>query len=187
VAKKPLHRPSLFPRCGALYSALLLGLFLASTLTPAARAHPIRTSYAEADFRPETQKLEIALRVYPDDLETALTAHAGHPITLAQTTPPAFDLALLAYLRATFLLRTAEGTTPALHLLGRELKDNAQHLWIYFYCTLPGGPAGARLAHRVLRAAFPTQLNALRLGQKGQTLLFLNDTEKELAPAPAKP
>ena len=187
MVKKLLNLPRFFLRCDALYPAVFLGLVLASTFTSAVHAHPIRTSYAEADFRPETQKLEIALRVYPDDLETALSAHAGHPITLAQTTPPAFDLALLAYLRATFLLRTAEGTTPALHLLGRELKDNAQHLWIYFYCTLPGGPAGARLAHRVLRDAFPNQLNALRFGQKGQTLLFLNDAEKELAPAPAKP
>lgn len=165
----------------------LFGLVLASTLLPAAHAHPIRTSYAEADFRSETQKFEIALRVYPDDLETALTAHAGHSITLANTPPPAFDLALLAYLRATFLLRAADGTAPELNLLGRELKDNAQHLWIYFYCTLPGGPSGARLAHRFLRDIFPDQLNALRLGQKSQTLLFLNDTEKELAPGPAKP
>ena len=153
----------------------------------ATHAHPIRTSYAEADFRPETQKFEIALRVYPDDLETALTAHAGHSITLANTPPPAFDLALLAYLRATFILRAANGTTPVLYLLGRELKDNAQHLWIYFDCTLPGGPTGARLSHRILRDTFPEQLNALRLGQKGQTLLFLNNVEKELTPAPTKP
>jgi len=165
----------------------LFGLVLAATLIPAAHAHPIRTSYAEADFRSETEKFEIALRVYPDDLEAALSAHAGHPITLARTAPPAFDLALLAYLRATFLLRAADGTTPVLYLLGRELKDNAQHLWIYFDCTLPGGPTGARLSHRILRDTFPEQLNALRLGQKGQTLLFLNDTEKELAPRPAKP
>jgi len=187
VVKKILPGPRRLPRGGARYLALVFGFLLAAALTPAARAHPIRTSYAEADFRPETQKLEIALRVYPDDLETALTAHAGRPITLAHTPPPAFDLALLAYLRATFLLRAADGTTPALHLLGRELKDNAQHLWIYIYCTLPGGPAGAQLAHRVLRDTFPEQLNALRLGSKGPTLLFLNDAEKELAPAAAKP
>jgi hypothetical protein len=84
-------------------------------------------------------------------------------------------------------LRAANGTTPVLYLLGRELKDNAQHLWIYFDCTLPGGPTGARLSHRILRDTFPEQLNALRLGQKGQTLLFLNNVEKELTPAPTKP
>ena len=187
MVKKILLGPRPVPRGGAQYLALVFGFLLAAALTPAARAHPIRTSYAEADFRPETQKLEIALRIYPDDLETALTARVGHPVTLAHTPPPTFDLALLAYLRATFLLRAADGTAPELHLLGRELKDDAQHLWVYFYCTLPGGPSGARLAHRFLRDVFPDQLNALRLGQKGQTLLFLNDAEKELAPVPAKP
>ncbi len=161
-------------------SVLLLFLILAfpSRVT----AHPIHTSYAEADFRPETKKLEVALRVYPDDLETALTARAGKKITLEHTPPPAFDVLLLAYLRATFLLRTADGIMPTLHLVGRELKDRDQHLWIYFECALPGGLTGARLSHRFLRDAFPEQLNALRPSKTATTLLFLNDTEKTLVP-----
>lgn len=176
-------RPSSFRfSCGfAFFAGNLSVLFLILALAPIASAHPIRTSFAEADFRPETHKLEIALRVYPDDLEAALTARTGQPISLARTPPPAFDVALLAYLRATFLLRAADDTTPTLQLIGRELKDNDQHLWIYFECTLPGGLAGTRLSHRVLRDAFPEQLNALRVGRPGKTLLFLNDQEQTLA------
>jgi len=156
VVKKNPPAPRRFPRrFTPLTCFLALGL-LSLALTPLASAHPIRTSYAEADYRPETKKLEIALRVYPDDLEAALTAHAGQPISVARTPPPAFDVALLAYLRATFLLRAADGTAPTLHLAGRELKDNDQHLWIYFECNLPGGLAGTRLSHRVLRDAFPS-------------------------------
>jgi hypothetical protein len=161
--------------CSPLFFALAIAAAPAS-------AHPIHTSYAEADFRPETKKLEIALRVYPDDLETALTTRAGKKITLERTPPPAFDILLLAYLRATFLIRASDGSTPALHLVGRELKDRDQHLWIYFECTLPGGLAGTRLSHRFLRDAFPEQLNALRVGKNGTTALFFNDAEKELAP-----
>ncbi len=167
-------------RCFAAFAGNLSVLLLILALLPTARAHPIRTSFAEADYRPESKKLEVALRVFPDDLETALSAHAGRPISLARTAPPAFDLALLAYLRATFLLRAADDSVPVLHLVGRELKDNDQHLWIFFECQIPGGLAGARLSHRVLREAFPEQLNALRLGQKGKTLLFLNNTEQPL-------
>ncbi len=168
------------PFAGNLFVPFLLLAFIA--LAPPATAHPIHTSYAEADFRPETSKLEVALRVYPDDLETALTARAGKKITLERTPPPAFDVLLLAYLRATFLLRAADGTTPTLHLVGRELKDRDQHLWIYFECTLPGGLAGSRLSHRFLRDAFPDQLNALRLGKNAPAALFLSDAEKALAP-----
>lgn len=158
---------------------LIVGFSLISTPPPAS-AHPIRSSFAEADYRAETKKLEVALRVFPDDLETALSAHAGRPISLAHTAPPAFDLALLAYLRATFLLRAADDTVPILHLVGREMKNNDQHLWIYFECQIPGDFTGVRLSHRVLRDTFPGQLNALRLGHKGQTLLFLNNTEQPL-------
>jgi len=161
-------------------SLLLLALIV---FPPLASAHPIHTSYAEADFRPETKKFEVALRVYPDDLEAALTARAGKTITLAHTPPPAFDVLLLAYLRATFLLRAADGTAPTLHLVGRELKDRDQHLWIYFECALPGGLAGARLSHRVLRDTFPEQINALRPGPTAATVLFLDDTEKPLVAA----
>lgn len=166
----------------ASFAGNLSVIFLILILAPSAPAHPIRTSFAEADFRPETKKFEIALRVYPDDLETALTTHAGRPITLARTPPPAFDLALLAYLRATFLLRAADDSAPVLHLVGRELKDQDQHLWIFFECELPGGLTGVRLSHRVLRDVFPEQLNALRIGQKGKTLLFLNNTDQPLTP-----
>ncbi|MBC7365296.1 MAG: hypothetical protein H7343_00570 [Undibacterium sp.] len=169
-----------FSRLFASFAGNLSVLLLFLTLASLASAHPIHTSYAEADFRPETGKLEVALRVYPDDLEAALTARAGKKITLEHTRPPAFDVLLLAYLRATFLLRTADGTTPTLHLVGRELKDRDQHLWIYFECSLPGGLTGARLSHRFLPDAFPEQLNALRPAKDATTLLFLNDTEKAL-------
>ena len=177
-------RPSSLPfsRRFAPFAGNLSIIFLFLTLAPIASAHPIHTSYAEADFRAETNKLEVALRVYPDDLEAALTARAGKKITLEHTPPPAFDVLLLAYLRATFLLRAADGTAPTLHLVGRELKDHDQHLWIYFECTLPGGLSGARLSHRVLRDTFPEQLNALRLGKTAPSVLFLNDAEKALAP-----
>jgi hypothetical protein len=171
-----------FSRRFASFAGHLCVLLLLLTLAPLASAHPIHTSYAEADFRPETKKLEVALRVYPDDLETALTARAGKKITLEHTPPPSFDILLLDYLRATFLIHAADGTTPTIHLVGRELKDRDQHLWIYFECSLPSGLAGTRLSHRFLRDAFPEQLNALRLGKNGTTALFFNDAEKELSP-----
>ena len=161
--------------------SLIVGLYFFAS-APHASAHPIRSSFAEADYHPETKKLEVALRVFPDDLETALSAHAGRPISLARTAPPAFDLALLAYLRETLLLRAADDSVPVLHLVGRETKDNDPHLWIYFECQIPGDFTGVRLSHRVLRETFPEQLNALRLSQKGKPLLFLNNTEQPLTP-----
>jgi hypothetical protein len=161
--------------------SLIVGLYFFAS-APHASAHPIRSSFAEADYHPETKKLEVALRVFPDDLETALSAHAGRPISLARTAPPAFDLALLAYLRATFLLRAADDSVPVLHLVGRETKDNDPHLWIYFECQIPGDFTSVRLSHRVLRETFPEQLNAIRLSQKGKPLLFLNNTEQPLTP-----
>ena len=163
---------------------LLLAFFLTCSLASIAAAHPIHTSYAEADFRPATNKLEVALRVYPDDLEAALTARVGTPVSVSKTPAVEFDALLLAYLRATFLVRAADGTTLTLHLLGRALKDRDQHLWIYLECALPDGLTGVRLSHRVLRDTFPGQLNALRLRTTAgaRTILFLDGVEKTLAP-----
>lgn len=150
----------------------------------AAAAHPIHASYAEADYRPETGKLEIALRLFTDDAEAALTARAGRKIAFGRTPAAELDALLRACLRDWFAVKSADGLLRPLTWVGRELKDAEQHLWIYVQCALPGGVAGARVHHRVLREVFSDQLNSLRVRDYGVTparqisLLFPSDAEQ---------
>ena len=162
--------------------ALLLAASLAAI--PAIKAHPIHTSYAEADYHPETGQLEIALRLFSDDAETALSARAGKKITLETTSANELDRLLLILVRTELVVKSNTGAVHLLTGVGRELKDGDQHLWLYLNCSLPGGAASARVADRVLRDQFSDQLNSVRLRDRSTspareaTLLFLNDTEQ---------
>lgn len=153
-------------------------------LSPPAGAHPVHTSYAEADYRPASGKLEIAWRLFTDDAEAALSRRAGRTLTVARTPAAELDALLLAYVQATFAVKTPAGVPATLTWVGREVTDAGQHLWIYFECALPGGPERARFSSRGLREVFSDQINSVRVRDhsttpaRQATLLFLNDAEQ---------
>ncbi|MBI5771788.1 MAG: hypothetical protein HZA93_28715 [Verrucomicrobia bacterium] len=159
--------------------AFLLAVFVAP-----GRAHPIRTSYAEADYRPASGQLEIAIRLFTDDTEAALAQRAGKKIAVASTPARELDALLFAYVRAQFTVTTTGGAAVPLTWVGRELKDQGQHLWLYVQCALPGGVAGARLRDGLLREMFSDQINSVRVRDHSRdpaaqvTLLFLRDGEQ---------
>lgn len=150
---------------------LAVALLLAAT---AGRAHPIHASFAEADFNRDTGRLEVALRVFADDLEAALSARAGRPVSLERTPAAELDLLLRAYLASHFTVRAGDAPNPAQRWVGRELRDRENEVWLYFDLPLAAGPAGARLAHRLLTDQFADQVNSVRVrdGRREVTLVF---------------
>lgn len=171
--------PFPFLRLLRLFAALLLPTLLAS---PALHAHPVHTSLAEVDYNRATQKLEIALRVFADDFEEALSLRAKKKITLANTPAAEFTTLAQAYLAETFLVRRADGTLAPHTWLGRDHKDAANELWLFFEIALPpSGLDGLRLRHAVLSTQFSDQLNSvlLRDGARSATLAFLPDSSEK--------
>lgn len=153
---------------GWLLGAGLIGL-------PAVRAHPIHRSIAEATYQESTHKLEIALRVYADDFEVALSAHAKKKISIEKTPVAEFDTFAHAYVTETFTVKSADGTARAFHWIGREIKDAENEFWLYFEVELPAGVEGTKIRHAVMTDQFRDQLNSVqvRAGTRKQTLFFL--------------
>jgi len=156
-------------------SAYRLSLFACCFLATPASAHPIHTSTAEADYNRESRQLEVSLRVFADDFEAALGDLASRKIALEKTPRAELDALTRAYLIEHFIVKTRDGTLAAQRLIGRELKDAANELWLYFELALPTGVDGARLDYTVLRERFPDQLNSVRVrdGPRQATLVFL--------------
>lgn len=151
-----------------------------------APAHPVHLGTAHADYNTATGRLEISISLDADDAETALTRRAGRRITLEQTPPAELDALLHAWLAEKFLAVDRHGAPQPLLWVGRELKVSSPHytLWLHCEVALPGGPAGARLAHLLLLDEFPRQENILRVraGGRGCTLAFRRgDTPKPVA------
>ena len=156
---------------------------LACAVAATAAAHPVHTSYAEADYRADSGKLVISLRLFSDDAEVALTARAGKKISLDKTPAAELDALLLACIRAGFTVASRDGAGQLLRWVGRGLKDGDPHLWLYVECPLPGGLAGAKFSNRLLRDVFSDQINSIRVRDRGppqrqKTLLFTTDTSQ---------
>ena len=172
-----------------LLTSLALLVFIAPAL-----AHPIHTSTAEADYNRATKQLEVSLRVFADDFEAALSDLAGQKISLEKTPRAELDALARAYLIEYFTVKTREGILASQRLIGRDLKDAANELWLYFEIALPTGLDGARIDYTVLRTRFADQLNSLliRDGSRHQTLVFLPKQPEQTVrlsppPPPANP
>ena len=153
---------------------LLCGLTLLAFAwlgTPAS-AHAVHTSTAEADYNRTTRKLEVSLRVFADDFETALGALAGETISLEKSPPATIDALARAYLTAHFIVKNRDGGLASQHWIGRELKDAANELWLHFEIDLPGGVDGLRVDYAVLKELHSDQLNSVRVRDGSRTRIL---------------
>jgi hypothetical protein len=64
---------------------VLLTLFLTSLWPTVSIKHPFHTSIGDCNYNPKTNKLEFSIRLFTDDLESAVNAQLKKPIILQQT------------------------------------------------------------------------------------------------------
>lgn len=166
--------------------ALILGLLLLSGFR--LQAHPVHQSQAHAEFNPKTQKLEVSLTVFINDLEQALTNRSGRKLFMDKTDAALFDKQVQLYLAETFVVKDATGKVAALEWLGREMEPDAEksadpEVTLFFELSLPQGLPGSTLRHTVFCEVFEDQSNLLRFtsGPKKTVWCFLKgDGEKRL-------
>ena len=129
-------------------------------------AHKFYTSLARVEYNEEAKTVEVALRVFADDLELALTRRSGRRVYLDRT-KDAPDL-VIAYLRETFEITGRDGRRAELRWVGMETE--ADRAWLYFEAPLPDGLSGATLRDRVMLELFRTQVNLVNLKYGGRQL-----------------
>jgi hypothetical protein len=131
--------------------------------------HPMHTSVAEV--REAAGRVEVTIRVFPDDLEAAVpgAAKADAGSSLAD------------YVLGTFAIAGRDGQPVPLRWRGVE------HVGDVLRLRLEGGSraslAGAAISHGLLLEHFPDQVNVVRATYDGHTatLLFLpGDAPKRL-------
>jgi hypothetical protein len=85
-----------------------------------AQAHSMHQSTAEAEYNPKTQKLEVSLTVFIDDLELALMRHSERPMSIAKTPAAEFDTQIQSYLTKTFVLTEVTGKAAGIEWVGEQ-------------------------------------------------------------------
>jgi hypothetical protein len=135
--------------------------------TPAARgvsAHKFHTSFAEADYDAETRSLQITLRTFPDDLESAVRRRGGKRVS--PDDKRAFGAQVFAYLQETFRLKTAKGEAAQLSWVGMDA--GVDSAWLYFEAPMPEGVEGAQLSQQFLCDLYDDQINLVNVKSAGK-------------------
>jgi len=159
---------------------MILGCVLATT-TQAETIHPFHISLAEVEYNAKTKKLEIALRIHPDDLEQALRDLTGKKVVLDKTKN--VDKLILKYLAKTFSVKpksTGEKKVkqkPAkIVWVGKEIK--IKWSWLYFEIPLKNGWDGIEITNRILFDQVKKQTNTM-LFKQGKKRAAINFTSKK--------
>jgi hypothetical protein len=133
--------------------------------------HPMHTSVAEVRELEAGAVLEVAIRVFPDDLNAAVPG-AGTAVA---------DSALARYVRRAFSIADRSGRPVALLWKGAERVGDV--LVLRLMGASPEGLAGASVSHGLLMEHFDDQINVVRAVYRGRTttLVFVpGDAAKRL-------
>lgn len=136
-------------------------------------AHPRHESIAEAEWNRETGKLEVALRLRPEDIESALTRVLRRSKRVNLDSTPDVDEHLQAYLGARFTLHSADSKKRQEFVwIGKEV--DLRYAWVYFELTMPAAPEQAVLSSTVLMDLLPDQVNTVLIkdGRRQSSLQF---------------
>lgn len=136
-----------------------------------ASAHPYHLSVAEIKYNAKTQNLEVALKLFTDDLEKTLSEMAGKPVQVTQNA--AVQKQIETYLQKNFRVELPQNQVANQRFIGFEKQDDAH--WFYLETPVKASQLPtAKLRNQVLVTTFPDQNNLTNLEINGQkrTLIF---------------
>ncbi len=138
---------------------------------PIPNPHKIHVSVSSLEFNQTNQEVEIAIRVFTDDLETALSRRAERPVKIDTATAGkdkrVSDL-LMAYLRSHFELKNKAGRPIVLTWSGIE--GEMDMFWLYVKGRMPGGLEGAQMRNKIFCELFEDQVNIVNAKHQGKQL-----------------
>ena len=91
------------------FACLAIGIITSGTVVSAEPPHPYHVSLAEVNWNPKSQKFEVALCLWPADLEKALGQQTGRSIDLAKE--PDVDRLIEAYVSKRFTIHSTAQLT----------------------------------------------------------------------------
>jgi hypothetical protein len=146
-------------------------LFYISTFLGAAAtaAHPVYLSVTELHYKPEKQSIEIAMKVFSDDLSTALSAAEGEAIEIGTEREPKEATTIInKYIRQYFSL-SANGQKLNYEYIGREIeRSDFFALWLYFEVKNVPNLKTLTISNSILFELFSSQNNIISVRQGSQ-------------------
>lgn len=145
----------------------LTGILVGAMAASPAFAHPFHLCSGEMEFNTKTGRWEVAIKLHPSDLETAIRKKAKKKVdvTIKEGSPE-----LLEYLTKHFALSIAEPAEKKeqgkIEFVGAEMERG--WLWLYFELPAPEGKGAVSLTHTILLDEVDKQSNTILVRNSGK-------------------
>jgi hypothetical protein len=146
-----------------------------------AHAHDYHASITDAKYNPRTQSLEVAVKVFMDDLEDALSRRNKAKVTYSQA--PQVQQWVQEYIGASLSFELEKGKPLRHTFVGAE--QEADVVWVYFEVPLQTKElTHVYVRNVVLQELFNDQMNIVNLDYKGKVssnLFQKNDGTRKMS------
>ncbi|QDA61019.1 DUF6702 family protein [Hymenobacter jejuensis] len=157
----------------------LFFLFFALLISVAAWAHAYHASIMDVHYNAKKQQLEVALKVFTDDFEKALSTGQPAAISLEQSPKPQVTVLTTNLLRKSLAFGSKPGEALPMQFVGIQRENDAH--WLYFTVKLAKPLTGIYLRNSLLQSTFPDQMNIVNVdaGGKKESALFRDGEESQ--------
>jgi len=137
-----------------------------------AHAHVYHASIMDVRYNPQKKQLEVAVKVFTDDLEKALSAEQPKPVSVLEDPKPQLATLTTALLRRALAFGTKPGEALPWRYVGME-RDHDAH-WLYLAVPLSAAPSALYVRNHLLLDMFEDQMNIVNVEANGkkQSALF---------------
>ncbi|MBO3273277.1 DUF6702 family protein [Hymenobacter defluvii] len=137
-----------------------------------AQAHTYHASIMDVHYNPQKKQLEVAVKVFTDDLEKALSVGQPKPVSVLEDPKPQLATLTSALLRRALVFGTKPGEILPWRYVGME-RDHDAH-WLYLAVPLSSAPPALYLRNHLLLDTFDDQMNIVNVEANGkkQSALF---------------
>jgi hypothetical protein len=162
------------------YKSLLIALLLSLT-SLSTYAHDYHASITDVKYNPRTQSLEVAVKVFTDDLEEALSKRNKSKVTYDGSSK--VQKYLSEYLQHSLSFETVKGKPLKQNFIGSEEELDA--VWVYLEVPVNAATLSElHVKNAVLTELFSDQMNIVNVTYKGKVnsvLLQKSNTAKRIA------
>lgn len=164
------------------YKGLLILVFIFSGFSFSrdfSPVHPIFVSVTEINHNPQDKDLEIACKIFTDDLETVLAKATGAKIDLFHPKDTIVTGKQINDYISQHLVLKLDGKPVSLHFIGFERELDA--VWSYFeVLNVPNAPKTVSIMNNLLYENFKQQINLMHVtvgGKRKSTKLDYPDAD----------
>jgi hypothetical protein len=154
--------------------AAILAMMLAGSAL-----HKFYVSLTELRYNPDSSRLEVSMRIFPDDLDRALLEKYGLATHLATGLEPAEADSLVGEYLTLHLRVEVNGAPVSFTYLGKEPEANA--LWCYLESDPVTSPRSLKIRNTILLDEFEDQVNIIQAytGEWNKGLLLSRNTPED--------